>query len=490
MVFDNKLALGHLVQHVGELTGACRSYWFDYNAEDKTFDNSYEWCRESIESHQHRLRNVTKDTLPWVFGKFLKHESGLRARSKSTYQLSTDALQKQIEVGDHLKDQGISSVAIVPVIRGKMLSGFFGIDSTKEGHDWRKDERVLDILNHAAYALSACVQLGHKLPWTPGRTIPVDIDDGDISRMLNQTSTFTSIDDMTDMILCEFEKIRKSAADDRWDEIGRGLFRDKVKAMMTEDRTLAFLLPAFPFKSTNTQKVLGVLPDVSEKLAVQTLHRFARRCSEIYARGAVVVVVSDGRVYADIAGAQPENVSLYQEAMKTWFPSPYIRWVGLKDMLNEASDDVKRERLVVLYGSNLQEMDQRIKEDKAYNLVYNGFKELFKQENLGLINDAPESERLEVTEDAARLAMQRNEAYSNAVGHLFSTHIRLSIHPHDNVQKFGINLVGSTDWGTPWHNAALYTKDRHWQLISRSQAEKQGHQLKYDPQGLPYFQQI
>ena len=52
--------------------------------------------------------------------------------------------------------------------------------------------------------------------------------------------------------------------------------------------------------------------------------------SLLYAPGAVVVIVSDGRVFADVAGCSPENVVLYQTAVKTWFPSPYLRWVNAK----------------------------------------------------------------------------------------------------------------------------------------------------------------
>ena len=46
--------------------------------------------------------------------------------------------------------------------------------------------------------------------------------------------------------------------------------------------------------------------------------------------GCVIIIVSDGRVFADVCGCTPENVVLYQIAIKTWFPSPYIQWVRKK----------------------------------------------------------------------------------------------------------------------------------------------------------------
>ncbi len=73
--------------------------------------------------------------------------------------------------------------------------------------------------------------------------------------------------------------------------------------------------------------------------------------------------------------------------------------------------------------------------------------------------------------------MRRNEAYSDLVADMFPHHIRLSIHSHSNVSKFGINLVGKGKWGTPWHNVPVLMKDNTWQLMKRSQAEASGYQL-------------
>ena len=61
----------------------------------------------------------------------------------------------------------------------------------------------------------------------------------------------------------------------RWDEAGREIFKNQVQSMIDEEKMIAFVLPAFPFKSTNhMEKVLDGLPDVSEKLAVKTLHKY------------------------------------------------------------------------------------------------------------------------------------------------------------------------------------------------------------------------
>ena len=115
-------------------------------------------------------------------------------------------------------EEGISSIATVPVVRGKLVCGFFGIDCTKgctaKGHDWSTNEKALAVLNHAAFAISACLYLGQRLPRTQGMRIPVDTDIHD-STMLQLMESTQSIEDMADKVVLEFEKIRKHPDTDR-----------------------------------------------------------------------------------------------------------------------------------------------------------------------------------------------------------------------------------------------------------------------------------
>lgn len=57
-------------------------------------------------------------------------------------------------------------------------------------------------------------------------------------------------------------------------------------------------LPAFPFKSPNTQsKVLGRLPDKGEEFAMAHLNGLCLAVKDIYPPGAKLTIVSDGLVY-------------------------------------------------------------------------------------------------------------------------------------------------------------------------------------------------
>lgn len=57
-------------------------------------------------------------------------------------------------------------------------------------------------------------------------------------------------------------------------------------------------LPAFPFKSPNGDvKVLGVLPDKAEDVALAHLNGLCAAIGDIYPPGAILTIVSDGLVY-------------------------------------------------------------------------------------------------------------------------------------------------------------------------------------------------
>ena len=91
--------------------------------------------------------------------------------------------------------------------------------------------------------------------------------------------------DVAELVTAEFNKIRKQPKEDKWEVEGREIFKRKVQEMVDAGKTLAFVLPAFPFKSTNhVEKVMGPKPDVGERLAVATMHQFAKKVLVTFCR--------------------------------------------------------------------------------------------------------------------------------------------------------------------------------------------------------------
>jgi pyoverdine/dityrosine biosynthesis protein Dit1 len=87
---------------------------------------------------------------------------------------------------------------------------------------------------------------------------------------------------------------------ERSDESWEGLkgFLELVTKNVKNKEPVLMLLPGFPFKAPNAvDKVLGVLPDLGEELALSHLNSICDNIEAIYEHGAEIHICSDGLVY-------------------------------------------------------------------------------------------------------------------------------------------------------------------------------------------------
>jgi hypothetical protein len=92
--------------------------------------------------------------------------------------------------------------------------------------------------------------------------------------------------------------LKNIASKDEWN-MGSSLFKRRVLDFVVRDERIQMALPAFPCKSPSSRKVVGVGPDMAERVALQTLRTFARDVSTIYSPGVSIWIVSDGHVFSD-----------------------------------------------------------------------------------------------------------------------------------------------------------------------------------------------
>lgn len=79
-----------------------------------------------------------------------------------------------------------------------------------------------------------------------------------------------------------------------------------IYAHVKANEPVPLCLPAFPFKSPNTQsKVLGRLPDKGEEFALAHLNGLCLAVKDVYEPGANLVIISDGLVYNGKATFSP-----------------------------------------------------------------------------------------------------------------------------------------------------------------------------------------
>jgi hypothetical protein len=87
--------------------------------------------------------------------------------------------------------------------------------------------------------------------------------------------------------------------DSTWE--GLAGFVPTVTEQIEKGEPVRLLLPGFPFKAPNKNKVLGTLPDLGERLALGHLNGLCRNIAEVYEHGAEVHICSDGLVYNGIS---------------------------------------------------------------------------------------------------------------------------------------------------------------------------------------------
>jgi hypothetical protein len=90
----------------------------------------------------------------------------------------------------------------------------------------------------------------------------------------------------------------------------------KVTSAVALGLPVTFVLPAFPGKSPNPAKVLGPLPDMAERRALEFLQRLCDRIAQFYSPGARIILCADGRIFSDVVGMRDEDVTAYQDELE------------------------------------------------------------------------------------------------------------------------------------------------------------------------------
>ncbi|EME45898.1 hypothetical protein DOTSEDRAFT_51518 [Dothistroma septosporum NZE10] len=309
------------------------------------------------------------------------------------------------------------------------------------------------------------------------------------------------LDSIEEKVVDLFENsIRNVAPDDQWPTTGRAFFLRQLKHYTRLNSKIELVLPAFPCKSSNPDKVGNDLPDRGEMIALTTLHNFVRSVEDIYKPGAQVLIVSDGHVFSDCIGVEDSMVDAYgsklremNETIKNSFEDggrQRARFQGLSEMLKLQRSDIEGENLADRL--ELEELKHPIEQipinddaETSRRLLMQGFRAntdelrgridakdpsalaLYRDFSRFMLEDL---QRNEYTEDLSKSKLrrlsskvafemiERNQAYSNMIEMMFPYHLRLSIHAHNNAgPKFG-DAAGSHDLlhvPTPWHGCIV-----------------------------------
>jgi pyoverdine/dityrosine biosynthesis protein Dit1 len=265
----------------------------------------------------------------------------------------------------------------------------------------------------------------------------------------------------------------------------------RVRHLVLRGEPIQLLLPAFPGKSPNPRKVLGVLPDLGESLSLAYLDGMCGCIKACYPPGARVVICSDGRVFSDVVGIRDQDVTAYQRGLQAM-----IRRIGpdtlelfhLDDVYPQLNYDDMRSVLVARHGTDLAEIEHDVHQGGAALALYRGVTRF-------LVEDADrpdrQASRASIQRDSrarAYVVIQRSKAWGELLDEQFPDAVRLSIHPQAcGSEKLGISLMDATDnWLTAWHSVAVDVGGR-FLLMKRYQAESLDTELVYDGANPSHF---
>lgn len=264
----------------------------------------------------------------------------------------------------------------------------------------------------------------------------------------------------------------------------------KIISAVELGQPVLFVLPAFPGKSPNLNKVLGTLPDMAEKKALEFLQRLCERVEQFYSPGARIILCSDGRVFSDVVRMRDEDITAYQREISriiTESGFTALTTFDLDDLYAGLNFDQMRTRLMEDYGEPLDVLKAAVSrggknlnctvDDKEAHRLYCGITRFLVED---LTFPGQTQSRAAIQKECrahAYQVIQRSKAWGNWVEAQFPNAIRLSIHPQTcGSKKLGIRLMEPDHWLTPWHGVAVEVSGR-FILLKRSQAEQLGARL-------------
>lgn len=264
----------------------------------------------------------------------------------------------------------------------------------------------------------------------------------------------------------------------------------KIVSKVAQREPITFVLPAFPGKSPNPAKVLGPLPDMAERRALEFLQHLCDRIRQNYSPGAKIILCSDGRVFSDIVGMRDEDVTIYQKELSMMIVKLGLSSIStftLEELSGGSDFNQMRSQLMQNHGVPLDTLREAVKRggkatessvgDQETHRLYCGITRF-------LVEDATfpgqKQSRSSIQKECrirAYEVIQRSKAWSELIAIRFPNAVRLSIHPQScGSSKLGIRLIEPDHWQTPWHGVAVDVGGR-FVLLKRSQAETLGAQL-------------
>lgn len=287
-------------------------------------------------------------------------------------------------------------------------------------------------------------------------------------------------------------------------------FIPNVLEQVKKREPVRMILPAFPFKSPNARdKVLGVMPDLGEELALYHLNGLCENIGRVYELGADVYISSDGLVYNDILGVPDDTVWEYGEALRRMAVEKelhHVKFIRLFELLEHpwipltSAEQAKsyylahaqclRRELMYRFEDRSFDADAAIRNDNDTCLTYRGYIKFLTKDLAPQMDTQYTSKKARAAHIAqiARSMIVRGKMFAAAIKANRADYVRLSIHESNGAKKLSISLVpqgrGALGY-TPWHSSIAVGADGIFRTV-HAEDVRETHDLVYK-NGQPYF---
>lgn len=256
----------------------------------------------------------------------------------------------------------------------------------------------------------------------------------------------------------------------------------RIRAFVDAARPIEFVLPAFPAKSPNPNKVLGRLPDMAERLSLSFLNELCERIRGFHAPGAKLTICSDGRVFGDLIRVDDRDITAYQHALRQLIAALRADHLSTYNLENfeafarRASnfDDMRR-LLVGEFADPIDAIKQKLMREEEGTLLYRAITRFMFEDGFTPDYRGSKAALQKDSKTRALGVIQRSWAWGALLATRFPDAIRLSIHPQPAASlKIGVHMMPTRDsWLTPWHGVAVDLGDQ-FALMKRRDVELLG----------------
>ncbi|EED22843.1 conserved hypothetical protein [Talaromyces stipitatus ATCC 10500] len=303
------------------------------------------------------------------------------------------------------------------------------------------------------------------------------------------------------------QHIRKPGSEENFEKVLDAV-QGRIKEYIAENAPITMVLPAFPWKNPNLDKVLGPDPDLGEELGLSRLNDICQEISKFYIYGARLLLICDVPVYNDLVGipddeAYDYGLRLRQLAQEKKFSSiQFLRSIdlmGLGDGEKISRSDylesitMVREKLMSSdYFDQSFNIETELEANPDTKATFDGFFSRISEDlkwGKG-IDVAVVADQVAYDAEVARVVkvmIQRLIAYEKLISVTLGEHIRLSIHPSIGKNKISIPLLPHAGkfGDMPWHASVVVLCDGD--IMSGDAKDFRDHYDVVMKDGRPYY---